>query len=136
MNPHRQDRWVFGDRDSGIYLLKFMWFPIQRHTLVRGTASPDDPTLRQYWAEREQTKAEALKPELRKLACRQGYICPLCGGWLINDEELHQHHRKPTSKGGEDGEDNLVLVHLFCHQQIHSRKAEASAINGDVLLVA
>ena len=43
--PSRQDRWVFGDRDSGAYLLKFAWTKITRHTLVKGWASPDDPTL-------------------------------------------------------------------------------------------
>ncbi|WP_239063337.1 group II intron reverse transcriptase/maturase [Streptomyces sp. SID13031] len=41
-NPSRQDRWVFGDRDSGIYLRRFVWTKIVRHRLVMGTASPDD----------------------------------------------------------------------------------------------
>ena len=50
--PSRQDRWVFGDRDSGAYLLKFAWTKITRHTLVKGWASPDDPTLTSYWAAR------------------------------------------------------------------------------------
>jgi hypothetical protein len=27
-NKARQDRWVFGDRDSGAYLLKFSWTKI------------------------------------------------------------------------------------------------------------
>ena len=44
-NPSRRDRWVFGDRDSGAYLLKFAWTKIVRHTLVKGWASPDDPAL-------------------------------------------------------------------------------------------
>jgi RNA-directed DNA polymerase len=136
MNPSRQDHWVFGDRSSGAYLLKFMWFPIERHLLVRGSASPDDPKLRDYWAEREKLRAKVLKPEMQKLARRQRYICPLCGGSLFNDEELHRHHRIPTSKGGEDNRNNLALVHLFCHQQIHSSQAEAPATNDDVLLVA
>jgi RNA-directed DNA polymerase len=39
-NPSRRDRWVFGDRDSGAYLLKFAWTRIVRHTLVKGWASP------------------------------------------------------------------------------------------------
>ena len=47
-----QDRWVFGDRDSGAYLVKFAWTKIVRHQLVKGTASPDDPALAEYWAER------------------------------------------------------------------------------------
>ncbi|TVT21681.1 group II intron reverse transcriptase/maturase [Amycolatopsis acidiphila] len=51
-NKARQDRWVFGDRDSGAYLLKFSWTKIARHQLVKGRASPDDPALASYWAQR------------------------------------------------------------------------------------
>src|ERR1700712_1689830 len=42
-NPSRQDKWVFGHRDSGAYLRKFCWTKIIRHQLVSGTSSPDDP---------------------------------------------------------------------------------------------
>jgi RNA-directed DNA polymerase len=51
-NSSRRDRWVFGDRDSGAYLVKFAWTTITRHTLVKGWASPDDPALIDYWAAR------------------------------------------------------------------------------------
>ena len=34
-NSTRRARWVFGDRDSGAYLLKFAWMKITRHTLVK-----------------------------------------------------------------------------------------------------
>jgi RNA-directed DNA polymerase len=44
---HRQrnDRWVFGDSDTGAYLLKFAWTPIRRHVQVLGASSPDDPSF-------------------------------------------------------------------------------------------
>jgi RNA-directed DNA polymerase len=48
-NKSRRDRWVFGDRVSGAYLLKFAWTRIVRHQMVMGTASPDDPALTDYW---------------------------------------------------------------------------------------
>ena len=41
----RNDRWVFGDRDTSAYLPKPAWTDIVRHTLVKGGASPDDPAL-------------------------------------------------------------------------------------------
>jgi RNA-directed DNA polymerase len=44
-NKSRRDRWVFGDRDSGAYLLKHAWTKIVRHQIVKGAASPDDPAL-------------------------------------------------------------------------------------------
>ncbi|MGD1857674.1 MAG: HNH endonuclease, partial [Leptolyngbyaceae cyanobacterium] len=30
------------------------------------------------------------------------------------------HHRLPKAKGGKNTYDNLVLLHLFCHQQLHA----------------
>ena len=49
-NPARQDKWVFGGRETGFYLRKFAWTKIVRHTMVAGRASPDDPALTGYWA--------------------------------------------------------------------------------------
>ena len=31
LNQQRNDRWVFGDKATGRYLLKLAWFPIERH---------------------------------------------------------------------------------------------------------
>ena len=39
-NPSRQDRWVFGDRDTGAYLPKLGWTKIVRHSLVMGGRLP------------------------------------------------------------------------------------------------
>lgn len=55
-NKSRQDQWVFGGRDSGAYLLKYAWTKIVRHQMVHGSASPDDPALATYWAERRGTR--------------------------------------------------------------------------------
>ena len=49
-NTFRNDHWVFGDRDSGGYLVKFAWTSIRRHVMVKGAASTDDPALAEYWA--------------------------------------------------------------------------------------
>ncbi len=38
LNLERQDHWVFGNKQTGHHLLKYGWFPIERHILVRGTA--------------------------------------------------------------------------------------------------
>ncbi len=49
LNLRRNDNWVFGDKKTGAYMLKFSWFNISRHVLVKGRSSPDDPQLRDYW---------------------------------------------------------------------------------------
>jgi RNA-directed DNA polymerase len=51
-NKARQDRWVFGDRNSGAYMHRFAWTNIVRHEIVQSGASRDDPALGDYWARR------------------------------------------------------------------------------------
>jgi RNA-directed DNA polymerase len=82
-NPSRQDRWVFGDRDSGHYLRKFAWTSIVRHQLVPGKASPDDPALAEYWAKRRQRNLPQLDQSTLRLLKAQHARCPLCGGHLL-----------------------------------------------------
>ena len=59
-NRSRQDRWVFGDRESGAYLTKFAWTKIVRHQMVPGRASVDDPALSEYWAARRSKRKPPL----------------------------------------------------------------------------
>jgi RNA-directed DNA polymerase len=90
-NSARKDRWVFGDRDSGAYLLKFSWAKITRHTLVKGWASPDDPALADYWvARRRRGKPPLGQARLRLLQAQHGR-CPLCGDLLLHAEHEPRH---------------------------------------------
>jgi RNA-directed DNA polymerase len=125
LNPARHDSWVFGNKRTGRYLLKFSWFPIARHILVRGAASSDDPGLRDYWWARRKVNIRHLTPSDVKLAEAQDWVCRLCGMPLINGEELHRHHLQPKGQGGSDAPSNRELVHLYCHQQHHRTRARS-----------
>jgi len=114
MNRTRQDNWVFGDKPTGGYLLKFSWFKIERHALVQGKASPDDPALREYWAKRQADKTKNLAPQMQKVARAQNSVCPLCGESIHNGEEIHEHHVH-----GRRNSDEVILLHLYCHQKVH-----------------
>ncbi|WP_405540950.1 group II intron reverse transcriptase/maturase [Streptomyces antimycoticus] len=139
-HPTRRDQWVFGDRSSGAYLPKFSWTGIVRHQLVKGGASPDDPSLTRYWQDRRKKKAP---PPMDKtslvLAARQRGLCPLCKQALIAGAEyepdsprewinwfaaskkmLHKHHFTYRRDGGTDERNNLRLVHSECHRQHHA----------------
>ncbi len=61
-NDDRSDRWVFGNPDSGAYMVKFSWTEITRHVLVRGGASPDDPAQARCWAARRRKNKPPLTP--------------------------------------------------------------------------
>jgi RNA-directed DNA polymerase len=94
-NTSRQDRWVFGDRASGAYLLKFSWTSIVRHPMVKGTASPDDPALADFWTER---RAKGPPPPVGRATLRllqaQNGRCPRCGGFLLHADHAPQSPRE------------------------------------------
>lgn len=120
LHPKRADRWVFGDKRSGAYLLKLSWFPIERHALVKGAASPDDPALKGYWAKRRRCNTKDLPSRQKSLARSQKGLCGHCQSSLFNGEELHIHHLKGRREPDSGEPRNLRLVHLYCHQQIHA----------------
>lgn len=126
LNLSREDKWVFGDKDSGAYMLKFSWTKIERHALIKQKHSPDDPKLKEYWekrsSKRNQSEANRLNRTQQNVAKRQGYKCPVCGESLFNDEPLHLHHIIPRCKGGKDEVRNLIWLHQYCHQKTHYQK--------------
>jgi len=60
---------------------------------------------------------------------KQGGLCPLCGGSLIDadwDEPIHVHHLVPRSEGGSDTITNLMLLHEECHYAAHRECTDES----------
>jgi RNA-directed DNA polymerase len=127
-NRTRNNRWVFGDKDTGAYLPKFAWTKIVRHVMVTGTASPDDPDLARYWADRrgKQRNGPLSVLLLAKLKAQRGR-CPLCGTMLLHAEREPQHPREweqwlrgtrvAISKlniAAADGRDDQRLIHTAC----------------------
>lgn len=118
LHPKRNDVWVFGDAaGKGGRLIKFAWTPIVRHILVKGAASPDDPSLQDYWARRRSRRHAELSGPQRALATRQKGLCSHCRESLHNDEPLSVHHIRSRRLGGEREIDNQRLMHLYCHLQ-------------------
>lgn len=117
------DKWVFGDKGSGIYTIKFAWTKIQRHSLVTKKSSPDDPSLKEYWDKRNKksnkSEVEIFNKRQTIVASKQDFKCPVCGQTLFNNEPLHLHHIIPRCKGGKDTVNNLVWLHLYCHHKTH-----------------
>lgn len=91
LNRARKDRWVFGDKATGAYLTKFSWIKIVRHNPVKGWASPDDPSLAEYWAERrrKRTPPQLDRVTLQLLAA-QDDRCPACGQLLTDPSQEPQ----------------------------------------------
>jgi RNA-directed DNA polymerase len=132
-NKARNDKWVFGDRASGAYLHRYAWTKIVRHVVVTGRASPDDPALARYWADR---RRRAPAPQLadswqQALRAQQG-ICPLCGDQLLDTTNPpdNPHHgeswyatlhatltyQTSTARTG-GGRTTNRLLHTRCHRR-------------------
>ena len=142
----RNDHWVFGDRDGGAHLVKFAWTSIDRHVMVRGGASPDDPALASYWANRRQRSKPPLDDYTLGLLTRQDGRCPLCGEHLLTADQPPQspqqwerwwlqvtrkaitasylvHHGRP----GPAGQSATRLVHASCHRALQARQRRSPA---------
>jgi RNA-directed DNA polymerase len=112
-------------RPKVITLHKLRSVPIERHVKVKGTASPDDPTLGHYWQDRRTRYGKSYwvrGSKLFRVAVRQHWTCPVCAQHLFNGEDLHTHHTVPLAAGGSDDEDNLVHLHHACHRQFHGKR--------------
>jgi RNA-directed DNA polymerase len=89
-NKFRNDRWVFGNRDTGAYLPKPAWTDIVRHTLVKSGASPDDPNLAEYWPQRRRKVRPPLDAYTVRLLSKQDGRCTLCGENLLIPDQPPQ----------------------------------------------
>jgi len=134
----RNDRWVFGDKDTGAFLPKPSWTDIVRHTMVKGGASPDDPALAGYWAQRRRKVKPPLDSYTVRLLSRQDGRCSLCGENLLTPDQPPQsplgweqwflwvmkkaikadylvHHDTPSAARSK----RTHLVHATCRQAEH-----------------
>jgi len=146
-NKFRNDRWVFGDRDSGAYLVKFSWTAIHRHVPVKGSASPDDPALAEYWATRRNKVKPPLNTYTLRLLTRQDGLCPLCGDHLLTADQPPDspqqwerwwlqvtrraiaasylvHHKRPSPAA----DDQTRLVHASCQCRLRARQRRNPAL--------
>jgi RNA-directed DNA polymerase len=145
-NKFRNDRWVFGDPESGAYLVKFSWIDIVRHVMVRGAASLDDPALADYWAARRRKVKPPLDNYTLRLLARQDGRCSLCGDHLLAADQPPQspnawerwwqqvtraaiaadylvHH----GRSGPPDNDQTRLVHVSCRRELRARQRRTPA---------
>ncbi len=125
------NKWTFAtttsDRqgDSKVfYLYQIAYRSIERHVKVKGNASPDDPSLKEYWEKRHQKYGKSYwerNSRNYKIAENQKWLCPICGQPLFNGEEIDTHHIVPVAQGGDNSVENLQHLHRACHKQEHSK---------------
>ncbi len=93
--------------------------PIQRHTKVKGKASPFDGNLL-YWAKR--LKDHPLtKTTLGRLLQKQQGKCRWCELFFREEDQIEIDHITPKSEGGGEELSNKFALHRHCHDQRHAK---------------
>jgi RNA-directed DNA polymerase len=128
------DRWVFKARTCNrrgetmeVYLYRLTTMKIIRHVKVKGKASPDNPALNKYWAERNAKHGKsyyAQGSKLHLIAERQGWSCLVCDCLLFNGESIHIHHSQRIVDGGGEEDSNLQILHAECHRHLHGGRVQ------------
>lgn len=129
------NRWVFAcstsdlrDKDKELILYQIASTPIERHIKIKGDASPDDSSLKEYWNKRHQKLGKTYfnkGTKLYTIAENQNWKCPECGESLCNGEEIEIHHIAPVAEGGTDDVENLQHLHKPCHKQVHKTQVKS-----------
>ena len=130
------NKWTFAcnvsdrqDKKTLMYLYPIAYTPIERHVKVKGEASPDDSSLREYWEKRSQKRGKSYWAKGSKhylVAQNQNWKCPICGQPLLNGESIETHHIVSVAQGGLDDISNLQHLHTPCHKQVHSKPKSTS----------
>lgn len=114
--------WVFTNGDKQLRRLGKV--PIERHTPVFRNKSPFDGDFI-YWSQRL-SEYPLLTEQKKKLLKFQDGKCAHCGVRLTMTDKLEVHHKIPRCEGGKSNYDNLILIHLHCHDQLHSTHVKRS----------
>jgi RNA-directed DNA polymerase len=128
-HPKKPAKWVHqryfrtvGNR-QGVFAegkAQILWYqdtPILRMPKVKGKASPMNPDLKTSWAQRAQWRLKTLTiaKQRKSLLQAQDLRCGLCQTLFYDGDPLDDHHIKPKQQGGEERQENRMLVHQWCH---------------------
>jgi len=124
----RSRGWYFESRkgENPLKLLCHADFPASvKWVKVEGTRSPYDGD-EIYWSTRMGDKYKIDEPQKARLLKRQKGKCGHCGLRFKPDDILEKHHLNHKAKGGSNADNNLIIVHLHCHDQLHGSKVDAT----------
>ena len=121
--------WVFSaprpKGEDGYYRLFYAArVKIDKHVKIRATANCYLPEDEQYF---ERLKMQRLKKSLAgnmklwKIVERQNFQCAVCHQQFNSEDEWDIHHIVRRVDGGTDNSSNLMMLHVNCHRQLHSK---------------
>ncbi len=115
--------------------------------MVAGAASPDDPTLADYWVARRRRATPPLDSPNLRLLTRQDGRCPLCGNHLLAPDQPPQSPREWESwwlniahkaiatedlvhqaRHGRPDNNRTRLIHASCGRELRARQRRRPAL--------
>jgi RNA-directed DNA polymerase len=120
--------WVFSTPE-GQELWTHTKTTIQRHSKVKGAASPYDSDLL-YWSQRLKDHP-LLKGTLAKLLHKQQGKCRWCGLLFRPEDRIEIDHLLPKSLGGGEELSNKFALHRHCHDARHAHHVTAGIDTND-----
>ena len=123
------DGWIFTDQRSKLW--DHCHTHIQRHTKVKGTASPYDGNL-MYWSQRL-SNHYMFSGTLGILLRKQKGKCRWCGLLFQDDDQVEIDHITPRNAGGGDELSNKGVLHRHCHDQRHAESGKGTHDKGQII---
>jgi RNA-directed DNA polymerase len=131
-------QWVFTDGKNFVRLMSKI--PIRRFVKVKNDKRVYDAEAIDYWKKREYANATKsiyiADSTISRLFTKQKGNCAVCKQPItdtdVKGNDIHQHHVKPRSEGGDNKSGNLRLVHAGCHTKLHgmfSRKEMSDLVD-------
>ena len=120
-------KWTFAalEKEEVYILRKHDQYPAgARHAKVQGRKSPYDGD-EVYWCKRMGQRYQSVDPQKARLLKRQTGKCHLCKMIFKPGDRIEKHHLILKSKGGTRADQNMVLLHLHCHDKLHSNVASS-----------
>jgi RNA-directed DNA polymerase len=113
-------KWIFSDGENTLKSHDMFRAGIE-YVKVQGERSPFDGD-NTYWQDR---LGNGMKSTLKsKLHKTQSGKCAVCRKEFQANDTMEIHHVIPKSEGGTNKIENLRLVHLHCHDQVHGFVAQ------------
>jgi len=117
-------KWTFKTEQHTLF--RMVTIPIKRFVKVNNDHRVYSEQSIEYWNKREFTNAiDSIlgSGTLTKLFRTQKGICPFCTEQIsqedVREVNIHKHHMKPRSFGGDYKLGNLRLLHASCHRELH-----------------
>jgi RNA-directed DNA polymerase len=104
--------------------------PIKRYVKIVSEANPYDKQWDSYFEKRARYKMYSSLSEnktLQVLWNKQKGKCPNCKQIITLETDWDVHHIIPKSRGGDNSNSNLMMLHINCHKQVHNQGLNVEA---------